>query len=149
MPRLFPEYNPLAVPTATQDVREIIFGNSWSFDFNKGEFVFTPAGTVQETEGVNSLIEWCKKTLLTPRAAYPIYDLWYGSDVETFMGKTPREGVVADIHRNIRESLMVDDRVKDVTGFKTTVEGDRLYTEFTVVAYNELLLPLSDERRVA
>lgn len=149
MPRLFPDYTPLAVPTATDAVREITFGDSWKFDFNKGEFVLTPrSDRIEETTGVDSLIEWISKTLITPRASYPIYDLWYGCDIERLMLGHGIQ-IIPDIHRNIRESLMVDDRVKDVTSFTSTVKGDAVFTTFNVIAYNDVIIPVTDERRYA
>lgn len=150
-PRLFPDYTPLAVPSNPPAFKEIDFGQSWKFNFDTGEFYLTPQqDAVQETQDVDSLIEWIKKTLITPRAAYPIYDLWYGCDVDSMLGKSAaRQSVVADIQREIRESLMVDDRVKDVNSFKSTLIGDAVMTEFNVIAYNDLVIPYNDERRVA
>lgn len=132
MPRIFPDYVAIAVP---QDVSITIdppvVGDSPAFDFNTGEFMLDPYGRIGLQSGREAIIAWIRKTLVTPRFAHRIYPEWYGSDLTRISGKTL--AIVAEIEKNIKESLLVDRRIIEVGNFASLVEQDRVTTTCNVV----------------
>jgi hypothetical protein len=136
-PPLIPPFTALAVPEDPTSRREIVYGEGWQFDFNTGEFILTPTGQVARTTGVDTLIQWIRKTLITNRYTYPIYPRWYGSDLETMIGSAvATHAVAAEVLHMIKDSLLVDNRIKDISNMSATVDGDRLFASFTVISFN-------------
>lgn len=144
MPRIFPDYTPIALPRE-QSVLDNppVYGSSPVFDFDIGEFKLNPAGSsagaLFKTTGINTLIEWIRKTLVTPRFKHGIYPDWYGSELENQIGGADMQHVgnlslssIGDIERNIKDALLVDRRIISVTDFASKFEGDRLITSFKV-----------------
>ncbi len=143
-PQLIPPFEALAVPAAPANQREIVFGEGWQFDFDKGEFVITPTGQVARTTGVDTLMQWIRKTLITQRFSYPIYPTWYGSDLPRLIGvRAAREAIATEVIRLIRDALMVDARIKDIQTKGAKIQDDQVYVDFTVVAFNGQILELT------
>lgn len=142
--QLIPAFEPLAIPSAPRSQREIIFGESWQFDFDKGEFVITPTGQVARTTGVDTLIQWIRKTLVTQRFSSPIYPTWYGAELNSMLGvKAAREAVATEVIRLIRDALLVDARIKDIVTQGAQVADDEVYVSFTVLAFNGQIIDLT------
>lgn len=143
MPRIFPEYSPIATPRERSVFLDPpVYGKNPAFDFNTGEFRLTPSGGVLMASGKEALVEWIRKTLVTPRFAHGIYPSWYGSELQHSMAHHPGHNhgtptdsmsVIGDIEKEIKEALTVDRRVIDVHDFSSTFEEDRVLTTFTVV----------------
>jgi hypothetical protein len=142
-PPLIPTFNAVAVPQDPASRKEIVYGEGFQFDFTIGEFVLTPTGQVARTQGVNTLIQWIRKTLNTKRYTYPVYPAWYGSDLEAMIGSTvPVQALAAEVLHMIRDSLMVDNRIKDISNMNAQIVGDQLYATFTVVSFNSDMFTL-------
>jgi len=71
--------------------------------------------------------------LHTERYRYLIYTPDYGSELEGLIGRDPLF-VQSELKRRIREALMQDDRIEDVTNFNIRFDGDSALVRFTVVS---------------
>jgi hypothetical protein len=108
---------------------EPVYGRSWLFDFNAGDFI-TSGGRVAEADGYQAWVQWCVKAALTERDSYLIYDDDYGTDYEelrTAGARAASEDLIAD---SITEALMVDPRTGSVTGFDFAWQGDQIHVSF-------------------
>jgi len=82
-------------------------------------------------DGYEALRQSIEKMLLTQQYDFPIYSFDYGVDFESYIGKDPSY-VEVELPRVIKEALLEDDRINDVTEFLTNTKGDSLFLEFTV-----------------
>jgi len=126
MPNLFPTEEITATPEMIEaSVSPVQFRRSWKFDFDAGEFVLTPTGKMQETEGADAWLEWCCKALMTARYRYLVYSRNYGQEFEDLIGRgLTREVIESEIKRIATECLMVDPRTAAVENFSFEWEGD-------------------------
>ncbi|NPV52224.1 MAG: DUF2634 domain-containing protein [Firmicutes bacterium] len=125
--QLFPVDEPEIEPAGTEE-RQVSFGRSWRFDFDKGEFVLTPTGRVAESEGADAWLEWCQKALMTARYRYMVYSRSYGQEFEELIGRhLTREANESEIRRIATECLMVDPRTASVGNFTFQWDGDTVY----------------------
>ena len=85
-------------------------------------------GNIKELEAVKQSII-CM--LETERYAYLIHTWQYGASLEQYIGQS-YDYVTADIGREIKETLMTDDRIIDVYGFKFEQIGENLKVNFEV-----------------
>lgn len=85
-------------------------------------------GNIKELEAVKQSII-CM--LETERYAYLIHTWQYGASLEQYIGQS-YDYVTADIGREIKETLMTDDRIVDVYGFKFEQIGENLKVNFEV-----------------
>lgn len=133
MPNLYPAFEvPDLAPTAATAPAPT-YGRGWAFDFAKGDFVLDGAGGVVALDGHNAWVQWCVKTVLTQRLAYPIYSNQYGCEVlEAMKSATNRRTAEAEIARTITEALLADARTAAVRDFQVTWEGDQVRVSCTV-----------------
>ncbi|MCD9026056.1 DUF2634 domain-containing protein [Cohnella silvisoli] len=87
-------------------------------------------GTV---DGLDAVRQAVLKILQTERYDYLIYSFDYGSETAGITGRSP-EIVQSELTRRIREALLQDDRINDVTDMQITVSGDSALATFTVVS---------------
>jgi hypothetical protein len=74
------------------------------------------------------------KAIRTARYRYLIYDDQYGSEIEDLIAESyPFELLEIEIPRMIKDALIVDDRISDVTNFVLSQDGDSFYGTFKVV----------------
>lgn len=69
--------------------------------------------------------------LNTERGAFVIYPTDYGTNLQKYIGK-PRGYVLGDVGREIKESLLNDDRVINVNNFQYETKGNTLKVKFTI-----------------
>lgn len=67
-------------------------------------------------DGIKAVEQAIYKILQTERAAYLIYSLAYGSELERYIGKE-FEYVSSDIQRAIEDALLADERILGVSDF--------------------------------
>lgn len=94
---------------------------TWYIDREKEKIV----GVCSELDALKQSIF---DMLSTQRFAHLIYTEDYGSNLDWYIGKD-YELVVADIGREIEESLMIDDRITGVDGFSF---GDRVQDKLEI-----------------
>lgn len=96
----------------------VVFGRSWRFDFDAGEFVMTPTGKIALADESAAWKVWCEKAIRTPRYRHLIYSRAYGQEFEALIGQGYGRAVQeSEIRRIATETLMVDPRTLSVDGF--------------------------------
>ncbi|HWQ41084.1 MAG TPA: DUF2634 domain-containing protein [Desulfosporosinus sp.] len=88
---------------------------------------------VGRLDGIEAIKQAAYKILLTPRLRHLIYTANYGSELETLIGSNP-VFVKSEVTRMIREALIQNDRITGIENVQTTVKGDSLLVEFTVIS---------------
>ncbi len=101
------------------------------FDFDIGEFVVTETGEVEIDSGIKALKNWIRKTLITERGKYPIYDYNYGSDVNEIIGRD--SSYVSSRIRNIFiEALSRDSRISSISINRVISQDSVLIVELDI-----------------
>ncbi len=83
-------------------------------------------------DDLEAIKQACYKILNTERYRYVIYSWNYGVELEDLFGK-PLPYVYSELPRRIKEALMHDDRITDVTGFQLSHQKGDVTAVFTVV----------------
>ena len=82
-------------------------------------------GMIDEQQAV---IQFIGKVLSINKYAYEIYDWYYGNEVDNLIGM-PYAYVEAELPRIIKENLLADDRINEVTDFvvkKVSIDSCRV-----------------------
>ncbi|MGG1879981.1 DUF2634 domain-containing protein [Paenibacillus cisolokensis] len=129
MANLFPETEDMIWEDAgeldTNEDRRAVFGRSWRFDYEAGEFVMTPTRKLAVSDEKEAWVTWCEKTIRTPRYRHLIYSRDYGSELEDLIGKGHgRPLLESEIRRMVTEALMADARTESVDQFQFEWEGE-------------------------
>lgn len=104
----------------------------YAFDFDKNKFI-TKNGKPVTVSGLPALKIWIEKALRTARYRFPIYSHAYGNEIEDLIGiGLPISVLESEIKRAIKEALIYDDRIVDVTDFSISFSGDKLQVTFRV-----------------
>lgn len=91
-----------------------------------------------EIDGLEAVKQAVYMILNTEKESYVIYPFDYGISLEKYIGK-PHDYVIADIGREIKESLLKDSRILNVENFEYIEDGNKLTVKFTVITiYGEL-----------
>lgn len=100
-------------------------------------FSLTPNGIGEKIDGIEAIRQFIAKAIKTARNRFLIYDDQYGSELDDLLGaNVTRELLEEEIPRVIREALIYDERINDVTNFVVTSEGDKVFISFTVFLVN-------------
>lgn len=112
---------------------------TYGFDIGQSRF------TGQMVDGVEAVKQFITKALHTPRYRYLVYSHQYGSEVYDLIGQNlPMELLEVEIPRLIKEALIYDDRIMDVTDFSLTRVEDKLYVDFTVILADQVRIPVTE-----
>lgn len=79
----------------------------------------------------DAIIQAIYLILQTERYESMIYNWYYGVEIDGLVGKN-RDYVTSELKRVIREALLEDDRITEVTSFSINYKGDSALVEFTV-----------------
>ncbi len=85
-----------------------------------------------DTDDLEAIEQACYKVLNTERYQYVIYSWNYGIELQDLFGK-PIPYVFSELPRRIREALIQDDRVSDVTNFDLSNQKGNVLAKFEVV----------------
>lgn len=85
------------------------------------------------TNGVDAVIQAVRLILSSERYKHIIYSWDYGVELLDLYGK-PLSYVIAELPLRIKDALIQDNRIKDVTNFEFTKSGKQLHAKFTVVS---------------
>lgn len=69
--------------------------------------------------------------LQTERYESMIYNWYYGAELDNLIGKN-RNYVISELKRMIREALLEDDRISEVTSFSFSYKNDSILVQFLV-----------------
>lgn len=98
---------------------------TWKIDFQNKR-------VVNYTDGLEAMEQVVFKILNTERYKYLIYDWGYGVELADLYGKD-KGYVYSELKRRIREALMVDDRISDVTDFTfESIDRNTIHVRFVV-----------------
>ncbi|WP_055107261.1 DUF2634 domain-containing protein [Paenibacillus ihumii] len=102
-----------------------MFGRSWLFDFEAGEFRMTPTRKIVPADETAAWIMWCEKAVRTARYHHIIYSRNYGQEYEGLIGRgMSREALESEIQRMTTEALMADPHTERVDQFSFRWSGD-------------------------
>lgn len=121
---MIPQNIDLEIEDSETQTSDDIADKTYYLNFDKNRI----QGYIKELEAVKQSII-CM--LETERYAYLIHTWQYGASLEQYIGQS-YDYVTADIGREIKETLMTDDRIIDVYGFKFEQIGDNLKVNFEV-----------------
>lgn len=99
---------------------------TWKLDLSKGR-------VEGMTDGLESVKQAVFKTLQTDRFYHLIYDSDFGHELNSVIGKSGSYAE-SEIKRCIREALLQDDRIDDVTDTEITIIGDQATARFQVIS---------------
>ncbi len=88
------------------------------------------AGTV--TDYLKAVEQAVYLILMTERYDYVMYSWNYGIELKDLFGQI-KEFVIPNLINRIKEALLQDDRITDVTDFKYRIEKRKYFISFTVV----------------
>lgn len=118
------------IPIPIESVQEAQEAPSLTYklDLDKGRII----GMVDGQEAVAQAI---RKALITPRFKCLIYDNQYGSEIEEALiaQDATQEYVEAVIEGFVRDALLPDTRILDITDFAIDFEDDAAHISFTAV----------------
>ena len=84
-------------------------------------------------DGLEAIAQAVYLILNTERYKYIIYSWDYGVELEDLFGK-PIPYVMSEIERRVKEALMQDDRIEDVTDFEFSIDKNVVTTKFKVTS---------------
>ena len=115
---------PNTLPTAQETVEtstepfEVFPTQTYRLDFVNKRII----GKINQAE---AFMQSVQKIFSTDKYAYEIYDWYYGNELLKLVGQ-PYDYIVAQVPRIVKEALLVDDRVVEVTDFefeKTSIDS--------------------------
>lgn len=119
-------------PLLPQDERyiesepEIQPSRTYALDFDNNEM----GGII---DGEQAIRQFIRKAIKTPRFRFLIYDDEYGCELDDLIGANVSDALLqTEIPRVIREALIYDDRIENVSNFVITRKKDMVFIEFTV-----------------
>ncbi len=116
----------VASQTILRDIKEVRYPNlTYKMNINDE----TIRNRVDDLEAIKQA---SYKILNTERYRYVIYSWGYGVELEDLFGK-PLPYVYSELPRRIKEALLYDDRITDVTGFQLSHQKGDVTAVFTVV----------------
>lgn len=149
MPNLFPDsdYNNNNTDTNVQE--PLVLKGSYLFDFNKGEFVKNPDGTVKKCDKLTAYKQWCQMATNTDRNKY-LYSDSFGEEFYQLTGTGySQEAIELEVKRMTTEALMVHPFTKDVTSFSFTWQNNgKLYYTYTVITADKTSFSLNNSVNV-
>lgn len=116
----------LSTPIETVEEAQEAPSRTYRLDLGRGRIV----GTIDGIEAVRQAIQ---KAIITPRFKCLIYDNQYGSEIEeTVVAKDADEDYVrATAEGFIRDALLPDSRIIDISDFEFDFIGDSAHIKFT------------------
>ena len=116
----------------TQQTRALVVHKTFIWDFDAGDFALKD-GRLIEVTGIEYVKEWVKKALYTVKDSLIYTGTGYGSEHHSLIGQNFHPDFSrAEYERMIREALMRNEVITQVTNFIFTQEGERLIIEFEV-----------------
>lgn len=130
---IFPTFAPTELIRPLPDPTvPIEYPPSWLFDFARGDFVKDSSGRPLRCDGWTAWVQWCFKTVLTPRFQHLIYSSDYGTEFE-HIPSSDRTLAEAHITTTVRDALTIDRRTASVVDFAFEWEGDGVRVSFTPI----------------
>lgn len=131
------EAGPGAPDLVVAEVPPSPIGRGWAYDFQRRRFIPSPTGHGPlTTHGDATLRVWVEKALRTARGAHSIYSDDFGIDLpgDDFGGPV-EEWPIDTFEQRVRDALVVNDNITDVTDFAASVDpnSEAVAVDFTIV----------------
>lgn len=95
---------------------------SREYDLNTGRIV----------EGAEAIKIWISNALKTKRYRYPIYSFDYGQEFDRIIGrKVNIDYIKSEIERYIKECLLINEKIQEISKLDIQVDGSRVTVTFT------------------
>lgn len=146
MPNLFPDNISFEDDGNIIESNNTYFEGSYLFDFEKGEFIKNPDGSIAKCNDLQAYIQWCNKAILTPRYKLA-YSYLYGHDFEDLIGSgISKKAIELEIQRMTSEALMVHPRTSEVNNFsfEWSSSKEEVYYSFDVITIDEVNIQLNN-----
>ncbi len=129
MPNLFPTVNEEIINLEENNQQE--FKGSYAVDFETGEFIKNPDGTVKLLDDFEAYIQWCQLSMMTIRYKYMAYSDKFGRDI---IGSsiTDKNFIELELTRITQEALMVNPLTKSVDSFSFEWKGSEVYYSYEI-----------------
>lgn len=145
---LFPTWAVPALATEEAGARNAAdFRAGPRLDFDAGDVTTDGTGRAVMLDGYATWAQWCEKTFLTQRGAYPIYPADHGIDWEGCLAFDVPAIQQGAIEAELRAALGRDPRTREVRDLAFSRSGDVLNISLTVVPVAGA--PLALDRAVA
>lgn len=143
MPNLFPDSE--NTDTYKTVGKTTLINGSYAFDFNKGEFIKNPDGSIKKCNALESYQQWCQKVMNT-KIGLISYSSLYGHELNTLSGMSySKEAIELEVKRMTIEAIAVHPMTKEVKDFIFTwKDNGELYYEYTVVTIDQDTLSLNN-----
>lgn len=124
-----------AVDILSEEITETTYPSNTYKIIIKHDHYTDPSKAVDRINGYVDDLESVKQAIYlilgTERYQFNIYSWDYGVELVDLFGK-PMPYVMSELPRRIKEALIQDNRIKDVTNFEFETNGKKLHTTFTV-----------------
>jgi len=116
----------------------------WDFENNKFD---KRNGKLQVVEGLEAIEIWIYKVLLTERYKWFVYSWDFGNELKGLIGtQYSPELVKSKAVRQLRECLLVNPYINNITNIRIDLSDDELQLEFKVnTIYGEVLIGVPRE----
>lgn len=144
MPSLFPDGS-LEEITLKEDT-PIELKRTYAINFETGEFVKNPDGSIKLLNEFDSYIQWCQKALMTLRYEYAAYSDLYGKDI--ISSNLDKKAMELEIKRVTREALMVHPFTQDVNSFSFDWRNGEVFYTYEVTTVDNQTKTLTNIEKV-
>lgn len=101
---------------------------TYRINFDSGKV----SGLVDELDAIRQFV---RKAIITCRGQFLIYTDDYGCELENLIGEDVTDAFLqSEVPRMVREALIYDDRIEDITGMSVLRQGDAIRISLTVIS---------------
>lgn len=123
---------PIIQPQSVETPAELKLYKEVKWDFENNIPIFKNGSPVI-VSGKEAVLIWVWKTLQTPRFRHEIYTWDYGCEVDSLMGQPYTEELkLSEAARYVRECLMINPYITDVTNITVSFVGETLNIGCTI-----------------
>lgn len=121
-------------PEEKEQIKTSVIPEEYEMDFKTYEL------TGRIVKGKEAIKMWIYKVLRTNRYKHIIYTWDYGVELEELISMPfDRAFIESEVQRYIKEALLVNDHIKEITNFNISFEKTWLTCNFTVITeYGEV-----------
>lgn len=127
------------IAKTTEENTDLPLAKEYAWDFNTNDFIYNNGKNVI-VEGNEAVKVWIYKTLKTTRYNHLAYTWDYGNEFDTLIGKRySNEYIQSEVERLLKECLLINPYIKELSNIKATMEHRTLHIDFTATTiYGEV-----------
>lgn len=127
------------IAKTTEENTDLPLAKEYAWDFNTNDFIYNNGKNVI-VEGNEAVKVWIYKTLKTTRYNHLAYTWDYGNEFDTLIGKRySNEYIQSEVERLLKECLLINPYIKELSNIKATAEHRTLHIDFTATTiYGEV-----------